>query len=105
MTSEVDNDGESASNSPGDGVDQDMADNEVQQDHMNASEEVGKVMETKKINLKDPSRPRRKKARRACFACQRAHLTCGKSPTCGMNLLDRDANTKSQEMKDRVKDV
>lgn len=33
-----------------------------------------------KSNAKDPSRPRRKKARRACFACQRAHLTCGKSP-------------------------
>lgn len=32
-----------------------------------------------KRNLKDPSRPRRKKARRACFACQRAHLTCGMS--------------------------
>jgi hypothetical protein len=31
-----------------------------------------------KSNSKDPSRPRRKKARRACFACQRAHLTCGK---------------------------
>lgn len=30
-------------------------------------------------NAKDPSRPRRKKARRACFACQRAHLTCGAS--------------------------
>lgn len=30
-----------------------------------------------KKNAKDPSRPRRKKARRACFACQRAHLTCG----------------------------
>lgn len=30
-----------------------------------------------KPNAKDPSRPRRKKARRACFACQRAHLTCG----------------------------
>ena len=29
-------------------------------------------------NVKDPLRPRRKKARRACFACQRAHLTCGK---------------------------
>jgi hypothetical protein len=29
-------------------------------------------------NAKDPLRPRRKKARRACFACQRAHLTCGK---------------------------
>lgn len=32
---------------------------------------------TSKSNSKDPSRPRRKKARRACFACQRAHLTCG----------------------------
>jgi len=32
-----------------------------------------------KLNPKDPSRPRRKKARRACFACQRAHLTCGKN--------------------------
>lgn len=31
-----------------------------------------------KSSAKDPSRPRRKKARRACFACQRAHLTCGK---------------------------
>ncbi len=30
-----------------------------------------------KSNSKDPNRPRRKKARRACFACQRAHLTCG----------------------------
>lgn len=30
-----------------------------------------------KKNAKDPGRPRRKKARRACFACQRAHLTCG----------------------------
>lgn len=34
----------------------------------------------KKYDPKDPLRPRRKKARRACFACQRAHLTCGKSP-------------------------
>lgn len=31
----------------------------------------------KKYDPKDPLRPRRKKARRACFACQRAHLTCG----------------------------
>lgn len=31
----------------------------------------------KKVDLKDPNRPKRKKARRACFACQRAHLTCG----------------------------
>lgn len=33
-----------------------------------------------KLDPKDPLRPRRKKARRACFACQRAHLTCGKFP-------------------------
>lgn len=32
----------------------------------------------KKYDPKDPLRPRRKKARRACLACQRAHLTCGK---------------------------
>ena len=32
----------------------------------------------KRYDPKDPLRPRRKKARRACFACQRAHLTCGK---------------------------
>jgi hypothetical protein len=32
-------------------------------------------------NAKDPLRPRRKKARRACHACQRAHLTCGPSQT------------------------
>ena len=79
MTPELDNDEESASQSPGDSVDQDMANNELQQDRMDVSEEVGKVTEIKKVNLKDPSRPRRKKARRACFACQRAHLTCGKS--------------------------
>lgn len=34
----------------------------------------------KKYDPKDPMRPRRKKARRACFACQRAHLTCGMLP-------------------------
>lgn len=30
-----------------------------------------------RLDSKDPLRPRRKKARRACYACQRAHLTCG----------------------------
>ena len=34
--------------------------------------------QAKKPNAKDPLRPRRKKARRACYACQRAHLTCGR---------------------------
>ncbi|KAF1972629.1 transcription activator of gluconeogenesis [Bimuria novae-zelandiae CBS 107.79] len=37
---------------------------------------------TTKSNTKDPQRPRRKKARRACFACQRAHLTCGDERPC-----------------------
>lgn len=40
----------------------------------------------KKYDPKDPSRPRRKKARRACFACQRAHLTCGMSSHYAMRL-------------------
>ena len=40
---------------------------------------------TKSSNAKDPTRPRRKKARRACFACQRAHLTCGE---CAMFIVD-----------------
>ncbi|EEH38109.2 transcription factor [Paracoccidioides lutzii Pb01] len=33
-------------------------------------------------SAKDPLRPRRKKAKRACFACQRAHLTCGDERPC-----------------------
>ncbi|KAI9762422.1 MAG: Transcriptional regulator of nonfermentable carbon utilization [Chaenotheca gracillima] len=37
---------------------------------------------TAAANAKDPTRPRRKKARRACFACQRAHLTCGDERPC-----------------------
>lgn len=43
-------------------------------DH-NATDGSGDVK--KKYDPKDPMRPRRKKARRACYACQRAHLTCG----------------------------
>jgi hypothetical protein len=38
----------------------------------------GAEVKKPKLDPKDPLRPRRKKARRACFACQRAHLTCGK---------------------------
>ncbi|OAA78929.1 Zn(2)-C6 fungal-type DNA-binding domain protein [Akanthomyces lecanii RCEF 1005] len=62
-------------------------------DHMSDIEEDGDIkMEDrsdntngepkKKYDPKDPSRPRRKKARRACFACQRAHLTCGDERPC-----------------------
>ncbi|KAI9151752.1 Transcription activator of gluconeogenesis [Paramyrothecium foliicola] len=46
-------------------------------DSANGSGEV-----KKKYDPKDPLRPRRKKARRACFACQRAHLTCGDERPC-----------------------
>ncbi|KAL1897783.1 Transcriptional regulator of nonfermentable carbon utilization [Ceratocystis pirilliformis] len=43
---------------------------------------TGAPEEKKKYDPKDPLRPRRKKARRACFACQRAHLTCGDERPC-----------------------
>ena len=84
MASETDNeDGTSRSQTPEDSGDQaagNMIKVEGQDkpasngDHKNkeSSEQSRKVS-----NAKDPSRPRRKKARRACFACQRAHLTCG----------------------------
>lgn len=49
-----------------------MADNNLSE----SLDDRGEVK--KKYDPKDPMRPRRKKARRACFACQRAHLTCGK---------------------------
>ncbi|KAK4903640.1 Transcriptional regulator of nonfermentable carbon utilization, partial [Elasticomyces elasticus] len=53
---------------------------EISEEHA-ASDEQSPVQtsngQTAKSNAKDPLRPRRKKARRACFACQRAHLTCG----------------------------
>ena len=56
--------------------DDDMA----EQKFAEGDEENGKDGQTAtkpKLDPKDPLRPRRKKARRACFACQRAHLTCG----------------------------
>lgn len=53
-----------------------------------------------KPNLKDPLRPRRKKARRACYACQRAHLTCGMLPVAPSNHMHQ--LTSIQGMNDRV---
>ena len=44
------------------------------------------AQKTASSNAKDPLRPRRKKAKRACFACQRAHLTCGAYP-CFLSFL------------------
>lgn len=52
--------------------DEKMADQNGPSEGVDANGEV-----KKKYDPKDPMRPRRKKARRACFACQRAHLTCG----------------------------
>lgn len=51
-------------------------DEKMAESHDSCNDNNGEVK--KKYDPKDPSRPRRKKARRACFACQRAHLTCGK---------------------------
>ena len=46
----------------------------------------------KKAANKDPNRIKRKKARRACENCQRAHLTCSKFLVFHKNLLlDSDA--------------
>ncbi|KAJ5894480.1 hypothetical protein N7495_006171 [Penicillium taxi] len=69
------------------GGDQDSADITEHSEHLdNAKDRIngdgGKENGRKASNAKDPSRPRRKKARRACFACQRAHLTCGDERPC-----------------------
>lgn len=63
------------------GGNRDSADATERSERMESKDRVkgdGKTENGRKAtNAKDPSRPRRKKARRACFACQRAHLTCG----------------------------
>lgn len=46
----------------------------------------GSEIKKPKLDPKDPHRPRRKKARRACFACQRAHLTCGTFQPCPLSV-------------------
>lgn len=56
----------------------DMAEQKSRPDTDGNGKVVGSTVPAKpKLDPKDPLRPRRKKARRACFACQRAHLTCG----------------------------
>lgn len=75
-------DAEDASPSPeysGDPDGSDMAAEQTTEPHSGAASPDQKTANGQKpaSNAKDPTRPRRKKARRACFACQRAHLTCG----------------------------
>ena len=57
--------------------DTDMAEQKFSPETDENGKVVGNVTAKPKLDPKDPLRPRRKKARRACFACQRAHLTCG----------------------------
>ena len=84
MTSDAaDDDGASRSQSFDDGQDQeqdpaDMAEYPEYDGKAGAQRQVSTGQHKTASNTKDPLRPRRKKARRACFACQRAHLTCGK---------------------------
>ncbi|KAA6413033.1 MAG: C6 finger domain [Lasallia pustulata] len=83
MTSDAEEDGASRSPSPEDS-DQDGGDMAQHPEH--SGKAAGQVQtsngQSKSSNAKDPLRPRRKKARRACFACQRAHLTCGDERPC-----------------------
>ncbi|EDN99439.1 hypothetical protein SS1G_02293 [Sclerotinia sclerotiorum 1980 UF-70] len=63
---------------------QEMAEQKVRPDGDENGNTVGAAATATKpkFDPKDPLRPRRKKARRACFACQRAHLTCGDERPC-----------------------
>lgn len=63
--------------------DEDMAaEQQTQKEQKGDGEKKDSNGQPNKSNAKDPLRPRRKKARRACFACQRAHLTCGDERPC-----------------------
>lgn len=57
-------------------------DDKMAEQNNNTSPEPPNGEPKKKYDPKDPHRPRRKKARRACYACQRAHLTCGDERPC-----------------------
>ncbi|SMR50533.1 unnamed protein product [Zymoseptoria tritici ST99CH_1A5] len=80
-------DAEDASPSPEPGADHDssmMADEKTEHssEEKSPTQTGSSTTQSAKSNAKDPSRSKRKKARRACFACQRAHLTCGDERPC-----------------------
>jgi len=78
-TSDAEDDLASRSASPDESADVEVDDMAEHPEHGNGRKEPNApATNGPKANAKDPNRPRRKKARRACFACQRAHLTCGK---------------------------
>jgi hypothetical protein len=68
---------EDASSSPESSGDPDG--NDMAETKLESLQDGAPTTQKKPSNAKDPLRPRRKKARRACAACQRAHLTCGES--------------------------
>ena len=81
MTSDAEDDIVSRSASPDEVGDIEADDMAEHPEHGNGRRETNPPSGNgPKVNAKDPNRPRRKKARRACFACQRAHLTCGMLP-------------------------
>ncbi|KAL8940234.1 MAG: hypothetical protein Q9216_002918 [Gyalolechia sp. 2 TL-2023] len=87
MTSDAGEDGKSSlqSQSPDESIDADMAGTAEHGDNLSksgAQSQSGNGQTKSTSNAKDPTRPRRKKARRACYACQRAHLTCGDERPC-----------------------
>ena len=77
-------DGQSPSVSADDSGDQQEALDDIAELHLR--EGMGTQNGSKGTNAKDALRPRRKKARRACYACQRAHLTCGTSQQYDLSL-------------------
>ena len=107
MTSETDNDGPSRSQSPDESGDQENEETTENQEMDDKSGGQDKDGEQKKqaSNSKDPSRPRRKKARRACYACQRAHLTCGESTCTDGRKVPWIFLTIFQGTRDRAKGV
>ncbi|KAA8649980.1 hypothetical protein EYZ11_007272 [Aspergillus tanneri] len=86
MKVETQENGSSTTSVDPSGLAQDAAEPQKQQskNETNGAENTAPAEngQQKSTNAKDPSRPRRKKARRACFACQRAHLTCGDERPC-----------------------
>lgn len=85
-------DAEDASPSPeysADYDDDDMA-AEQQNEQSPDGSPTAKPTNGQKANAKDPLRPRRKKARRACYACQRAHLTCSEFHSSCSSQTDTD---------------
>ncbi|KAL8942174.1 MAG: hypothetical protein Q9211_001504, partial [Gyalolechia sp. 1 TL-2023] len=87
MTSDAGEDGKSSlqSQSPDESIDADMAGTAEHGENLSKSgahSQSGNGQPKSTSNAKDPTRPRRKKARRACYACQRAHLTCGDERPC-----------------------